>query len=74
MHDHLFDFSQPPIPCAECHLPDEVDESAEPPHEFNIKPVPFEEQFTVKESCLRCHEGEDEAWVDEKLPTLRFQL
>lgn len=74
IHDHLFDFSQPEMPCVECHLPGEVDESSTPPHEFNIKPVRIPENLTMEEACLRCHEDQDMEWVKAKIGTLKFQL
>jgi hypothetical protein len=74
IHDHRFDFSQPEPPCTECHSPGEVDESAAPPHEFNIKPVRIPENLTLEEACLRCHEDKDMEWVEENKGTLKFQL
>ena len=74
IHDHRFDFSQPPVPCGECHPPGEVDESSEPPHEFNVKPVPFTKNLTMEEACVRCHSDKDMEWVKEKMGTLKFQL
>jgi hypothetical protein len=74
IHDHRFDFSQPEMPCLECHAPGEVDESAAPPHEFNIRPVRHNENLTIEEACLRCHSDRDTSWVSEKIGTLKFQL
>ena len=74
VHDHLFDFSQPPMPCTECHSAGEVDEKTAPPHEFNMKPVAAKEHLTVEEACLRCHSDRDTVWVREKIGTLKFQL
>jgi hypothetical protein len=51
-----------------------VDESAAPPHEFNIKPVRIPENLTLEEACLRCHEDKDMEWVEESKGTLKFQL
>ena len=74
IHDHRFDFSQPEMPCRDCHNEGEVDESAEPPHTFNIQPVRIPGNPTLKESCLRCHEDKDMQWVDETIGTLKFKL
>ena len=74
IHDHKFDFSQPPNPCTECHSPGEVDEASQPPHQFNIQPVRFEKNMTLEEACLRCHEDKGMDWVEENIPTLKFQL
>jgi len=74
IHDHRFDFSQPEIPCRECHGEGEVDETADPPHTFNIQPVRIPGNPTTEESCLRCHEDKDMDWVRENIGTLKFSL
>ena len=74
IHDHKFDFSQPPVPCGDCHSPGEVDKTAPPPHEFNVQPVRFREHLTLEEACLRCHEEKGMEWVRENVGTLKFQL
>jgi cytochrome c553 len=74
VHDHRFDFSQPEMACSRCHNAGEVDESASPPHEFNIGPVPIPENLTLEESCLRCHDDKDMGWVKENIGTLKYKL
>jgi hypothetical protein len=74
VHDHKFDFSQPAMPCGSCHNEGEVDESAEPPHSFNVQPVRIQQNLTLEESCLRCHEDKDMTWVEETIGTLKYKL
>jgi cytochrome c553 len=62
------------MPCSECHIPGEVDESAASPHEFNVEPVRIPENLTMEEACLRCHEEKGMDWIREQIPTLKFQL
>ena len=74
IHDHRFDFSQPEMPCRQCHNEGEVDESAEPPHEFNVTPVRITGNPTREESGLRCHEDKGMDWVRENIGTLKYKL
>ena len=74
IHDHRFDFSQPEIPCVECHSAGEVDAAAKPPHEFNIQAVRFKKNYTIEEACLLCHDDKDMDWAKETMPTLKLQL
>jgi hypothetical protein len=74
IHDHKFDFSQAEGACTACHSPGEVDESASPPHEFNIQPVRIPEELTLEEACLRCHQDKGMEWVSEKIGTLKLRL
>ena len=74
MHDHKFDFSQPEVPCRECH--DEGDErlAKKPAHVFNIKPVQFPKPLTLEQNCVRCHGDKTTAWIQEKLKGIRRRL
>ena len=71
IHDHQFDFSQPEIPCRECH--DQGDErlGRAPKHQWNFTPVRFPKPLTTAEACARCHADKDVAWVQEKLKAFK---
>ena len=64
IHDHKFDFSRPPIPCAECHGEEMTGQEApEASHQFNFRPVKIQENLSTEQACARCHEGKDMTWI-----------
>ncbi len=67
IHDHKFDFSQPPLFCSECHDSDMEDQQAPDSHDFNLSGVSIRENLTVAQACLRCHDEKDSGWVVGKL-------
>jgi hypothetical protein len=81
IHDHKFDFSQPPLTCTECHDPGSVsgDRCQYYAPDFNITPVPYPREMTVLEACVYCHntqlkEDRDEAWAREATPNVVDQF
>lgn len=74
VHDHKFDFSQPEVPCRECH--DEGDErlGRTPAHVFNIRPVKYPEPVALDQTCARCHADKAPGWVAEGLKKIRKRL
>lgn len=74
IHDHLFDFSQPPPACAECHDKDDDRLAKTPAHVWNIQPVRFPTPPTMEENCQRCHPDKGSDWVRDKLKTIRRRL
>ncbi len=70
IHDHKFDFSQPPPACTECHEPGSVsgDRCGYPVPDFHLKPVKYPREMSTTEACLWCHneslkENRDGAWA-----------
>jgi len=64
IHDHKFDFSRPPIPCAECHGEEMIGQEAPAAsHQFNFKPVKIQKNLSTEQACARCHRGKDTRWV-----------
>jgi len=74
IHDHLFDFSQPEVACAECHEAGDERLKKTPAHKWNIQPVKFPQPLTVEQNCARCHGGKDAAWIQEKLKGIKRRL
>ncbi len=77
IHDHKFDFSQPPPPCTTCHEPGSVegDVCAHEPSDFHLSRVKYPRQFTMEEACVYCHntdlkEDRDEAWARREIREL----
>jgi hypothetical protein len=68
------DFSQPEIPCAECHEAGDERLKRTPTHKFNIQPVKFPKPLTVEQNCVRCHGDKDAAWIQEKLKGIKRRL
>lgn len=74
VHDHMFDFSQPPVACGECHEPGDERLKKTPTHVWNIEPVKFAKPLTIEQNCVRCHGEKDTAWIQEKLKGIKRRL
>jgi hypothetical protein len=74
VHDHRFDFSQPPVACTECHDAGDERLGKTPSHQWNIQPVRFPQPLTTEQACKRCHAEKDPAWIAEKLKLIRRRL
>lgn len=79
IHDHKFNFSQPPPACTECHEPADIrgkgDRCQNDPPDFHLKPIPYPREMTVEEACVFCHnrqrrERRDKAWARSAIPGL----
>ena len=76
IHDHKFDFSQPPPACTECHEPGTVQGSqcSYRPADFHLPPMKYPREMTMEEACVDCHnrnkENRDEGWARESIPFL----
>ncbi len=55
IHDHKFDFSQPELPCTECHEKKDVEGKNAPNHDFHISRVKVPQNLTLEQACARCH-------------------
>jgi len=72
IHDHMFDFSRPAIPCIECHGESMEGKQAPPAkHNFNIREVKIKENLTVEKACARCHNDKQSGWIDGRLDHIR---
>ena len=74
VHDHMFDFSQPEVPCAECHEAGDERLGKTPTHTWNIQPVKFAKPLTIEENCVRCHGDKEASWIQEKLKVIKRRL
>jgi len=74
VHDHMFDFSQPPVACGECHEPGDERLTKKPVHAWNIEPVKFARPLTLEQNCVRCHGEKDAGWIKEKLKGIQRRL
>jgi hypothetical protein len=74
VHDHKFDFSQPEVPCRECHEEGDERLGKKPAHVYNIKPVQFPEPLTMEKNCARCHGDKTAEWAEENLKKIRKRL
>ena len=70
----MFDFSQPEPACSECHDAGDERLGKTPQHRWNIAAVKAPEPFTTEQSCARCHADKEQAWIQEKLKTIRRRL
>jgi hypothetical protein len=74
IHDHKFDFSQPEIPCAECHGEGYAEkEVPKEGHNFHFDTVDIPKNLTLPEACVRCHEGKSLDWAEEQIRELKFR-
>jgi formate-dependent nitrite reductase cytochrome c552 subunit len=74
VHDHKFDFSQPPVACGECHEAGDERLGKTPVHQWNIQPVKFPKPLTLEENCRRCHGDKEAAWIQENLKKIQRRL
>jgi hypothetical protein len=73
IHDHKFDFSQPPPACTECHAPQEIRgkrECAHEPRDFRLRKVKYPREMTLFEACVACHKEKTVSWAREVTPGL----
>ena len=72
IHDHKFDFSQPAIPCDECHGEDMTGQEAPAAtHNFHFSPVEIQENLTTQQACSLCHEDKDEKWIKAEVARIQ---
>ena len=74
VHDHKFDFSQPEVPCGECHDPGDERLGKTPTHAWIFDRVKFPKPLTVEQNCQRCHGEKDVTWIAEKLKVIKRRL
>ena len=74
VHDHMFDFSQPEVPCSECHDAGDERLKQTPKHVWNIPRVRFPKPLTIEQACERCHADKGKPWIEEKLKIVKRRL
>ena len=74
VHDHKFDFSQPEVACTECHDAGDERLGKKPTHAWNFRPVQFPQPLALEQTCARCHAEKGDAWIRERLGTLKRRL
>ena len=74
IHDHMFDFSQPEVPCGECHEAGDERLNKTPKHAWPFEKVKFPKPLTLEQNCVRCHGEKEASWIQEKLKGIKRRL
>ena len=70
----MFDFSQPEVPCGECHDAGDERLKQTPTHAWNFQPVKYPQPLTMEQNCARCHGDKAPGWVAENVKKIRRRL